>query len=138
MGLNGRGTLQRADRFHLMRIKQYLFTLMGVLMIASGAEAQAPQSPASPSPPTALPARDSASATCPPAGANAHKGTGSAQDHTNDRTEELGDKLAKSNGVICPPKNVDPEIRAPTPDAGKMPVIPPPGSPGGNPNVQPK
>jgi hypothetical protein len=49
----------------------------------------------------------------------------------------LSDKLAQSDGVLCPP-NVDPEIKAPTPDAGKMPVIPPPGSPGGNPNVQPK
>ncbi len=51
--------------------------------------------------------------------------------------QTLSDKLAQSNGVICPP-NVDPAIKAPTPNAGKMPVIPPPGSPGGNPNVQPK
>jgi hypothetical protein len=49
----------------------------------------------------------------------------------------LSDKLAQSNGVICPP-NVDPAIKAPTPNAGKIPVIPPPGSPGGNPNIQPK
>jgi uncharacterized low-complexity protein len=52
--------------------------------------------------------------------------------------EPLSDKLARSGGVICPP-NVDPEIRAPTPQSGnKMPVIPPPGSPGGDPSVQPK
>jgi opacity protein-like surface antigen len=50
----------------------------------------------------------------------------------------LSDKLARSNGVICPPAGVDPEIREPTPPGGNMPVIPPPGSPGGNPNVQPK
>lgn len=49
----------------------------------------------------------------------------------------LSDTLAQSDGVLCPP-NVDPQIHAPTPDVGKMPVIPPPGSPGGNPNVQPK
>src|SRR6202012_5744022 len=42
----------------------------------------------------------------------------------------LSDKLAQSDGVLCPP-NVDPDIKAPTPDVGKMPVIPPPGSPGG-------
>lgn len=60
---------------------------------------------------------------------------------TTGRTgEQLSDKLARSDGVLCPPGNVDPDIRAPTPDtgAGKMPVIPPPGSPGGDPNVRPK
>jgi hypothetical protein len=51
--------------------------------------------------------------------------------------QPLSDKLSQSNGVICPP-NVDPDIKAPTPNAGKMPVIPPPGSPGGDPSVQPK
>ena len=51
--------------------------------------------------------------------------------------EPLSDKLARTDGVICPP-NVDPEIKAPTPQGGKMPVIPPPGSPGGDQNVQPK
>jgi hypothetical protein len=52
--------------------------------------------------------------------------------------EPLSDKLARTDGVICPP-NVDPEIKAPTPQSGnKMPVIPPPGSPGGDQSVQPK
>ena len=51
--------------------------------------------------------------------------------------QDLSDKLNKTDGVICPP-NVDSEIKAPTPDAGKMPVIPPPGSPGGDPSVTPK
>ena len=51
--------------------------------------------------------------------------------------DTLSDKLARSDGVICPP-NVDPEIKAPTPEGGKMPVIPPPGSPGGDPSIQPK
>jgi hypothetical protein len=52
--------------------------------------------------------------------------------------EPLSDKLARTDGVICPP-NIDPEMKAPTPQSGnKMPVIPPPGSPGGDPNVQPK
>ncbi len=51
--------------------------------------------------------------------------------------QSLSNKLGQSNGVICPP-NVDPGIKAPTPETGKTPVIPPPGSPGGNPNVQPK
>jgi uncharacterized low-complexity protein len=52
--------------------------------------------------------------------------------------EPLSDKLARTDGVICPP-NVDPEIKAPTPESGnKMPVIPPPGGPGGDPSIQPK
>ena len=50
----------------------------------------------------------------------------------------LSDKLARSNGVICPPDHVDPEIRQPVPPGGNMPVIPPPGSPGGDQSVQPK
>ena len=57
---------------------------------------------------------------------------------TGQAGETLGDKLARSDGVLCPPAGVDPEIRAPTPDAGNTPVIPPPGSPGGNPNLRPK
>jgi hypothetical protein len=40
--------------------------------------------------------------------------------------------------VLCPPAGVDPEIRAPTPQGGNMPVIPPPGSPGGDPSIRPK
>ena len=52
--------------------------------------------------------------------------------------ENLSDKLARTEGVICPPPEIDPDIRLPTPNAGRMPVIPPPGSPGGDPNVRPK
>jgi hypothetical protein len=52
--------------------------------------------------------------------------------------QTLSDKLAQSGGVICPPPGVDPGIKAPTPQGGTMQVIPPPGSPGGDPNVQPK
>lgn len=51
----------------------------------------------------------------------------------------LSDRLARSDGVICPPPNVDPQMRLPTPEVGtNMPVIPPPGSPGGDPSVRPK
>jgi hypothetical protein len=56
---------------------------------------------------------------------------------TSGQGNSASDKLSRSEGVICPP-DVDPEIKAPTPDAGKTPVIPPPGSPGGDPNVRPK
>jgi hypothetical protein len=50
----------------------------------------------------------------------------------------LSDQLARSDGVICPPEHVDPEIKQPTPPGGPMPVIPPPGSPGGDQSVRPK
>ena len=53
-------------------------------------------------------------------------------------SEHLSDKLARTDGVICPPPGLDPDIRAPTPNGSNMPVIPPPGSPGGDPNVRPK
>jgi hypothetical protein len=57
----------------------------------------------------------------------------------NSGNQSLSDKLDKSGGVICPPNNVDPNMKAPTPQGGNtMPVIPPPGSPGGDPSVRPK
>jgi hypothetical protein len=51
--------------------------------------------------------------------------------------QTLSDQLNKSNGVMCPP-DIDPGMKAPTPNAGNTPVIPPPGTPGGDPNIQPK
>jgi hypothetical protein len=51
---------------------------------------------------------------------------------------DLSRQLSQSNGVICPPQQVDPAIKQPAPNEGATPVIPPPGTPGGNPNVQPK
>jgi hypothetical protein len=50
----------------------------------------------------------------------------------------LSDKLASSNGVICPPSNVDPEMQKPAPGGGRMKVIPPPGGPGGDQSTIPK
>jgi hypothetical protein len=50
------------------------------------------------------------------------------------------DKLNKSGGVIKPDGNIDPKMQVTPPDPGptSTPVIPPPGTPGGNPNVVPK
>jgi hypothetical protein len=48
-----------------------------------------------------------------------------------------GQKLDDTAAVICPP-DVDPAMKAPTPKTDDKAVIPPPGGPGGNPNVQPK
>ncbi len=49
---------------------------------------------------------------------------------TGQSREPLGDKLAKSDGVLCPPSGVDPDMHAPAPDTGgNTPVIPPPAAP---------
>jgi hypothetical protein len=53
-------------------------------------------------------------------------------------SEPLSDKLAQSKGIICPPAGVDPEMQVAPPDGGRLKVIPPPGTPGGDPSVQPK
>jgi hypothetical protein len=110
-----------------------------LLMAASGAVgAQAPPSSATPPAQTAPPSPAHAS-ECAPMLSVPRQGTMPPQGTTTGEAREpLGDKLARSDGVLCPPAGVDPQMHAPTPDAGNMPVIPPPGSPGGNPNVRPK
>ena len=67
--------------------------------------------------------------------AQAADATGCTPQEQSNQT--LSEKLDQTSGVICPP-DVDPGMKAPTPKAGNTPVIPPPGSPGGDPSVQPK
>jgi len=50
----------------------------------------------------------------------------------------LSDELSRSKGVICPPPGIDPGISAPLVGGGVTPVIPPPGTPGGDPSIIPK
>jgi hypothetical protein len=121
-----------------MRIKQSLL-LSCALMAASGAAiAQAPPAPTTPPAQTAPPA-PARSNNCSPMQQPAHPSTPAPEGTTTGQhTESLGDKLAKSDGVLCPPAGVDPEMRAPTPEGGNTPVIPPPGSPGGDPSIRPK
>jgi hypothetical protein len=53
--------------------------------------------------------------------------------------EPLGKKLNRTDGVLHPPKGIDPGVAIPPPQTGSsMPVIPPPGTPGGNPAIDPK
>jgi hypothetical protein len=112
--------------------RQHSFLLTVLLCAAStAASAQAPPTPTTP-PQATMPPSPSRGGDC------ASRGAGSDATTTGQSGLPLGDKLAKSDGVLCPPTGVDPEIRAPTPDVGKMPVIPPPGSPGGDPTVRPK
>jgi hypothetical protein len=120
-----------------MRIKQSLL-LSCVLMAASGmASAQAPPSPATPPAQTAPPAPVQAT-NCAPTQSTPQGNISTEGATTGQSRESLGDKLARSDGVLCPPAGVDPQMHAPTPDAGNTPVIPPPGSPGGDPTIRPK
>jgi hypothetical protein len=88
--------------------------LVGGLMTAAAAQTP-PSSPEKP--PSQIPEK-----VAPP-----------LEDGTNQK------KLERDNGVIRPPDNVDPGMTAKPPDTGaRMPVIPPPGSPGGDESIKPK
>ena len=52
--------------------------------------------------------------------------------------EPLSDKLDRQGGVIRPPGGIDSEMTQTPPATGKMPVIRPPGTPGGERGVEPK
>jgi hypothetical protein len=121
-----------------MRINQSLL-LSCVLIAAPGiAVAQAPPAPATPPAQTAPP-QPSRAASCTPMQQPQRPGTAASEGATTGQAREpLGDKLARSDGVLCPPAGVDPEMRAPTPEGGNTPVIPPPGSPGGDSSIRPK
>ena len=114
-------------------MKSHLAIATAALMLVGGA-AQAQPNGASP--------RDSKA--CAP-GAESHLRMPDTPTPQSPRTPNattgsgttLSNKLAQSDGVLCPP-NVDPGIKAPTPEVGNMPVIPPPGSPGGDPSLRPK
>ena len=117
--------------------KNHTLLIASILLASAGsAAAQAPPSQSMPAQ-QAVPPSPNWPANCAPMEKGAQPGTSNGQTIGQNR-EPLGDKLAKSDGVLCPPAGVDPEIRAPTPEGGTTPVIPPPGSPGGDPTVRPK
>ena len=64
--------------------------------------------------------------------------TGNAPQSPGSPNQTLSEKLEQTEGVLCPPAGVDPDIGLAPPGGGKTPVIPPPGSPGGDPTVRPK
>jgi hypothetical protein len=82
--------------------------------------------------PVAPPAVSQPSNPCLPGLGN----NAASNETTGSRT--LSDQLAQSKGVICPPAGVDPGISVPPTGGGRTPVIPPPGTPGGDPSIQPK
>ena len=113
---------------HKIRI---LGLAVSALLLPAVALAQAP-------PPTKTPVAPKVEQLDPDACAHSDTQTtvgkgGEADAQRQDGKGNLSDKLARSGGVICPPEHVNSEIKQPTPPGGSMPVIPPPGSPGGNP-----
>jgi hypothetical protein len=116
-------------------MKYALLLTFGLMASVPDAAAQAPPTVTTPPASTATAVADNCAPNEKSAMPRPNREPGTT---TGQAGEPLADRLAKSNGVLCPPSGVDPEIRAPTPDSGNMPVIRPPGSPGGNPNVQPK
>ena len=65
------------------------------------------------------------------------RGAGSEPGETTG-SASLSNQLSQSKGIICPPAGIDPGIAAPAVGGGRMPVIPPPGTPGGDPTIVPK
>lgn len=123
-----------------MRINRTLALSCVLMMAPVAAVAQAPPAPATPQAQTAPPAPTrEQNQNCAPQQQPSRPGAAAPEGTTTGQAPQpLGDKLAKSDGVLCPPAGVDPEMRAPTPEGGNTPVIPPPGSPGGDPSVRPK
>jgi hypothetical protein len=113
------------------RTRRLLFGLLACVASSCVAAAQNPQ----PAPPQEAPppvAPPNASQPPPERIAPAGRAAGTPGNTT------LSDKLSRQRGTLQPP-TVDPAIRVPTPQSqGAMPVIPPPGTPGGDQKVVPK
>jgi hypothetical protein len=105
-----------------------------LLVTAAVARAQAP--PANPVPAAGPQATVRCAPVQPPAAGNGKEDR--SQQTVGQSREGLSDRLAQGGGVLCPPGNLDPEMQKQPPETGKTPVIPPPGSPGGDPTVRPK
>jgi hypothetical protein len=110
----------------------FLFGLVACLALPCVADAQNPL-PAPPNEPHPSVAPPGASQPlperiAPPEGAQGTTGGGN-----------LSDRLSRQGGTLQPP-TVDPGIHVPVPpnSQGTMPVIPPPGTPGGNQTIVPK
>ena len=116
----------------MIRTFGFLLGIAACLALPVGVGAQNPQ-PAPPNQPHPTVAPPGASQPppeqiAPGAGTPGTSGTGN-----------LSERLSRQSGTLQPP-TVDPGIRAPLPQnsQGTMPVIPPPGTPGGNQAVVPK
>jgi len=109
--------VRRRARYHRSAVLTVLCLCASLALMTNGYSQVQPPRPADPAP-----------ATEPVPPGNARSG------------ESLSEQLDRSHGVITPPAGIDPKIEAPAPEPnpGTTRVIPAPGSPGGDPNVQPK
>ena len=104
--------------------------VLGLATVPAWAQTPQTAAPQSPPPPLTTPS----SPTAPPPEKIAPPATGGAS------SGSLSDRLAETHGTVKPPA-VDPGMTVHPPAQGShgaMPVIPPPGTPGGNPTVVPK
>lgn len=116
-----------------MERKFHVLIMAALLLVPAAAAAQAPPQAKPPLAPKKEMRNPDACVEAP-----ATVGEGGDLDLKKPEDRTLSGQLAESRGVICPPPHVDPEMKRPAPGGGTMPVIPPPGSPGGNPYVHPK
>jgi hypothetical protein len=122
----------------MVRTMRMLGLALPMLLLLAAAVAQAPPQTKTPVAPKVEQLDPNACAS-PDTHGTVGKGEEDTPTHRQDGKDDLSERLARSGGVICPPEHIDPEIKQPTPPTGgAMPVIPPPGSPGGDQSVQPK
>lgn len=109
-------------------------TIGFVLLSTAAAHAQAP-----PTSPLTVPSPQATVRCAPVQPPNSGHGTGTPSHQTTGQSREpLSDRLAQSDGMLCPPSNIDPQMQKDAPNEGKTPVIPPPGGPRDDPAVRPK
>jgi hypothetical protein len=109
-------------------------TITALLLSTALASAQAP--PVTPQP---VPGPQATVRCAPVQPPGMEQGTRARPGQTTGQSREpLSDRLAQSDGVMCPPSGIDPQMHKDAPAEGRTPVIPPPGSPGGDQNVRPK
>jgi hypothetical protein len=107
--------------------RSVLFTALAALLAGSAVSAAVAVTPTSPN-------KD------PTAGKSAPQTVPEDPATSGSSSEPLSDKLNRSGGVIRPPGDVDTGMTQAPPAIGSQstPVIPPPGSPGGKPGINPK
>ena len=115
------------------------FAALGLISIVLTGSAMA-QSEPTPSPPSpTVPRPPQTPGPTPPPTPTPSPGPNTPGSPAIPRGETLSEHLDRTDGVIRPPPVGDPDIVQQPPDTNAtIKVIPPPGEPGGDPNVQPK